>query len=88
MSLGAPELLVIVFPLIVVGIAFSAWVIVDVRRYPRDAYERAGVNRTGWIVAPAVAIAACIAFNVVGTAASLIIALIWRTSIRPQVATA
>ena len=88
MSLGAPELLVIVFPLIVVGIAFSTWVIVDVRRYPQSAFDRAGVNRKGWIAAPAVAIAACVLFNVVGTAASLIIALIWRTSIRPQVATA
>ena len=88
MSLGAPELLVIVAPLIVVGIAFSIWVIVDVRRYPVEAFERAGVNRTGWIAAPAIAIVACLLFNVVGTAASLIIALIWRTAIRPQVATA
>ena len=88
MSLGAPELLVIVAPLILVGIAFSTWVIVDVRRYPQSAFDRAGVNRKGWIVAPAVAITACVLFNVVGTAASLIIALIWRTAIRPQVATA
>lgn len=88
MSLGAPELLVIVAPLIIVGIAFASWVIVDVRRYPPAAFDRAGVNRTAWIAAPAVAIAACVLFNVVGTAASLIIALIWRTAIRPQVATA
>jgi hypothetical protein len=88
MSLGAPELLVIVAPLILVGIAFSIWVIVDVRRYPLDAFERSGVHRMAWIAAPSVAIVACVLFNVVGTAASLIVALIWRTAIRPQVATA
>jgi len=85
-NFGAPELLVIVFPLIVVGIAFATWVIVDVRRFPVDAFERASVHRTAWIAAPAIAIVASVLFNVVGVAAALIIALIWRTAIRPQVA--
>ena len=88
MGFGAPELLVLVFPLILLGIGFAIWVLIDVRRYPVDAYARAGVNRTAWVAAPIVAIVACLAFNVVGTCATLIMSLIWRTVIRPQVATA
>ena len=56
MGLGAPELLVLVFPLILLGIGFAIWVLIDVRRYPVDAFARAGVNRTAWVAAPIVAI--------------------------------
>ena len=76
MNLGAPELLILLlmfFP--VFGVVI--WGIIDAASQPDWAWERAGQNKTLWIILQVVGLAVC---GCVG----LVAAIIYLITIRPQ----
>lgn len=75
-NLGPSELLVILV-IALLGIALPVWGIVDAAQRPDDAWQRAGQNKTLWIVLQAVGIP----FG----GLAVVFAVIYFAAIRPQV---
>ena len=73
-----PELLIVLFLLVPV---LAIWVAVDASSKPPWAYERAGQNKTLWIVLPIVGIFTC-------GLVTIAVAIVWFASIRPKVVAA
>jgi len=74
--LGPPEV-VVLFGLWVVPVAVSVWVILDVTNLSEAAFERAGSNRTLWIVLAAVGPFICLM--------SFVVAIVWFAIYRNRV---
>jgi hypothetical protein len=68
---------VVLFAFWVVPVAVSVWVLLDVTSLPETAFERAGTNRTLWIVLPVVGLFICMM--------SIVVALVWYFSYRRRV---
>ena len=83
MSIGTPELLVILLSglLFFLPLALGIWTALDASRYPEQAFERAGTNKTLWIVLPIVGIVACGIVTIVS-------AIVWFSSYKSRVAAA
>ena len=83
MSIGAPELLVLLLSVLLffLPLALGIWTAVDASRYPDQAFERAGTNKMLWIVLPIVGIVAC------GIVA-IVAAIVWFSSYKARVADA
>ena len=73
-----PELLIVLFLLMP---ALAIWVAIDASGKPPWAFERAGQNKTLWIVLPLVGVFFC---GIV----TIVVAIIWFASIRPKVVAA
>ncbi len=77
-----PELLILaVIPLVLLGFLLPLWAAIDAAGRPEWAFERAGTNKTLWIVLPIVGIFAC---GLVG----LVSAILWFASYRRKVVAA
>jgi hypothetical protein len=70
-----PELLIVLYLLIA---ALGIWVAIDAGRKPAWAFERAGQNKTLWVVLPVVGVFLCGIVTVVA-------AIVWFVFIRPKV---
>ena len=75
MSLGAPELLILLIGL--VPLALNIWVLADAARFPGAAFQRAGTSKTLWIVLPIIGIFLCIV--------GLVVVILWFASFRGRV---
>jgi len=73
-NLGAPELLILAWPVLTLGL--TIWALVDAAGRPDEAWQRAGQTRALWIVLLALGLVFCML--------GLIVALIYLLSIRPQ----
>ena len=76
MNLGAPELLILLIMVVPYGVII--WGIVDSASRPDWAWQRSGQNKTLWVVLQAVGLLLCLV--------GFILALVYLTAIRPQVA--
>jgi hypothetical protein len=74
--LGPPQV-VVLFLLWVVPVAVSVWVVLDVTNYSEAAFERAGTNRTLWIVLAVVGVFICMM--------SIVVAIVWFAAYRNRV---
>jgi hypothetical protein len=72
-NLGSPELLIL--GLVILGLVI--WVVVDASSRPEWVWQRTGQNRVVWIAVPLVGLVFC---GVV----SLVMAIVYLASIRPQ----
>jgi len=75
MSLGAPELIIILIPALI-ALGLPIWGIVDAASLPDAAWARAGQNKTLWIVLQAIGLIACLGF---------VLAIVYFAAIRPKV---
>jgi hypothetical protein len=73
-----PEILIVLFLLVP---AIAIWVAIDASSKPEWAFERAGQNKTLWIVLPLVGIFLC-GIVTIG------VAIVWFASVRPKVVAA
>jgi hypothetical protein len=72
-NLGAPELLI----LSLVPLGLVIWTVVDALSRPEWVWQRTGQNRTVWIAVPVVGLIFC-------GLVSLVMAIVYLASIRPQ----